>query len=63
MPQLTRLLEDEVARKELLGDLERTVAKLGDGGAHENAASAVIDGVYGAKSKSNPRDSERVELG
>ncbi|MEM7698609.1 MAG: lipid-A-disaccharide synthase [Verrucomicrobiota bacterium] len=40
--ELGRLLDDEVSRSDLLRDLEEVIETLGEGGAHQRAADAVV---------------------
>jgi len=62
--ELRRLLDNESVRKDLRDDLEKTVAELGEGGAHEKAAEAVYEAVYGGKQSAvgNSSEPEVVKL-
>lgn len=45
--ELTRLLDDSEARKSLQSKMAEVIAQLGGGGAHANAAKAVMDALEG----------------
>ena len=62
--ELRRLLDSESVRKDLVDDLENAVAELGEGGAHEKAAEAVLEAVYGRnrEAASNSSEPEVVKL-